>query len=362
MGLPATVTGPTNESTWTGAELLADLGRTPAPTIDAIFGHFDHTALETPAGDGVLADALATALPDGARLVFSMGCHSGLAVSDAVVGGGARRRRHPGCADRTRGRVRGGDGIRLRRPGQRRSAGAPDDPLRRRTRRLGLVGRRLAQCQAAVLRRARACTAPTTRRRCRARSCTACRCSRSAPSGRSDPTPPTETTTPVPGTLGLSSISYSEDFTFTARSGDTGRWYEADAGTGPQLPQITAGRPVQPRAETDVTAVATANSLLPAHGAVVSGLVTGDVVADFDAAFSRPTLDNAAGEPEPVNAVAAFPTRLAGVTTASDTQGPRRTRRHPTASTARADPRPVPVGHDRLARSGHPGPLRSDVG
>ncbi len=71
-----------------------------------------------------------------------------------------------------------------------------------------------------------------------------------------------------------------------------------------------------------MTAIATDNTLLPAHGAVVSGLVTGDVVADFDAAFSRPTLDNAAGEPEPVNAVAAFPTRLAGVTTASDERGP----------------------------------------
>ena len=45
------------------------------------------------------------------------------------------------------------------------------------------------------------------------------------------------------------------------------------------------------------------------------------MVAYFDAAFSRPTLDNAAGEPEPVNSVAAFPTRLAGVTTLSDQQG-----------------------------------------
>ena len=28
------------------------------------------------------------------------------------------------------------------------------------------------------------------------------------------------------------------------QSGDIGRWFEADAGTGPQLPQITASRPV----------------------------------------------------------------------------------------------------------------------
>ena len=91
-GAAAVVTGPINESTWTGDELLADLTGPPAPSIEAIFGHFDHTALETPGGDAVTAAALADTLPDGARLVFSMGCHSGLAVSDAVVGGGRGRR------------------------------------------------------------------------------------------------------------------------------------------------------------------------------------------------------------------------------------------------------------------------------
>ena len=88
-GAPVTITAPVNESTWTGAQLLADLTGPPAPLIEAIFGHFDHTALETPQGDSVPASELAATLPDGARLVFSMGCHSGLAVSDATVGGGA---------------------------------------------------------------------------------------------------------------------------------------------------------------------------------------------------------------------------------------------------------------------------------
>jgi VCBS repeat-containing protein len=133
------------------------------------------------------------------------------------------------------------------------------------------------------------------------------------------PTPPNTTTTEV--TPGLSSTHYDQNFTFTPRSGDIGNWFEASTGSGPQLPQITASRPVEPRAELDVTAAAPDNSLLPAHGAIVSGLLTGQVITDFDAAFSRPTLDNAAGEPEAVNSVAAFPTRQAGVTTISDTQG-----------------------------------------
>ncbi|MEO7369627.1 MAG: Ig-like domain-containing protein, partial [Ilumatobacteraceae bacterium] len=128
-------------------------------------------------------------------------------------------------------------------------------------------------------------------------------------------------TTTATGTSGLSSTSYNQNFTFTESSGAIGHYFSANPGTGPQLPQITASRPVEPRADFDVTAAAPDNSLLPAHGAIVSGLQTDRVVTPFDAAFSRPTLDNAAGEPEAVNSVAAFPTRLAGVTTASDTQG-----------------------------------------
>ena len=320
-GAPATVTAPTNESTWTGAELLADLAGPPAPTIDAIFGHFDHTALETPGGDGVLADELATALPDGARLVFSMGCHSGLAVSDAIVGGGA-------VADDIAAALTARGAVYLAATGygygdqisvglQERLmtlfAGELDgsvslgDALRNAKQRYfasqGLYGAYDEKALSSTILYGLPMFAVGSERPVR-------------------PTPPNATTTPIPGTLGLSSVAYSEDFTFTSRSADAGRWFEADAGLGVQLPQITAGRPVQPRAETDVTAAGPDGSLLPAHGAVVTGLITGDVVADFDAAFSRPTLDNAAGEPEPVNGVAAFPTRLAGVTTSSDDRGP----------------------------------------
>ncbi len=88
-GAPAVVAPVASGSAWTAAQLLADLAGPPAPSVAAVFAHADHTALETPQGDTMLADDLATALPDGARLVFSMGCHTGLAVSDAVVGSGA---------------------------------------------------------------------------------------------------------------------------------------------------------------------------------------------------------------------------------------------------------------------------------
>ena len=80
------VTGPTDESTWSGAELTGDLGGASAPGVAAVFAHADHTGFESADGGGLLASDFADAIPDGARLVFSMGCHSGLAVSDAVVG------------------------------------------------------------------------------------------------------------------------------------------------------------------------------------------------------------------------------------------------------------------------------------
>ena len=167
------------------------------------------------------------------------------------------------------------------------------------------------------------------------------------------PTPPNETTAPGAGTVGLSSTPYSQDFTFAPKSGDIGRWYEADTGTGPQLPQITASRPVSSRVpnSTSPRRPLTTRCCRPT-ARWSSGLRTGQVVADFDAAFSRPTLDNAAGEPEAVNSVAAFPTRLAGVTTVERHPRPRRTGRRRPTSEARADARSVPVHRTRTIPNG----------
>ena len=319
-GAPAVVSGPVNDSTWSGAELLGDLTGPPAPSVSGLFAHFDHTALQTPDGDALTAAQLAATLPTGARLVFSMGCHSGLAVSDITVGGGdsaddvaaaltargavylsttgygygdqvsvgLHERLMVLFAGELDGSVSVGDAVRNAK--QTYFAGQ------------GLYGAYDEKALSSTILYGLPMFAVGTERPVR-------------------PIPPNAAPAPVAGTSGLSSLAYDETFTFASRTGDIGRWYEADAGSGPQLPQITAGRPVQPRSEIDVTAAAPDNSLLPAHGAVVTDLRTGQTVTDFDAAFSRPTLDSAAGEPEAVNSVAAFPTRLAGVTMASNAQG-----------------------------------------
>ena len=120
-----------------------------------MFGHADHTQFRGRRRTSCRAAALAAALPAGARLVLSMGCHSGLAVSDATVGGGAAANDLAVGVDGARRGLRRHHRIRLRRSGQRRLAGTLDDAVRRATRRRGVVGRRVAQRQAAVLRQPR---------------------------------------------------------------------------------------------------------------------------------------------------------------------------------------------------------------
>ncbi len=194
---------------------------------------------------------LAAALPTG-RGSCSRWVATPASPSPTRSSAAARCRRRPARRDhRRRRRVRGHHRVRLRRPVQRRPPGAADDAVRRRTRRCRC--RSATRCATPSRRTspARACTAPTTRRRCRARSCTACRCSPSATSGRSGPCRRPSTSDPVAGAAGL---FVDHRTTRTSRSPPAptpqGNWFEADAGTGPQLPQITAGRPVQPRSRT----------------------------------------------------------------------------------------------------------------
>ena len=108
--------------------------------------------------------------------------------------------------------------------------------------------------------------------------------------------------------------------TFTLQSGTSGQigdYYTVDGPGGAALdPQVTAGRPVEPRLYLDVTAPTGARTL-PAHGVLVTDLSTGTTDTNFDAAFSRPTLDNSADEPETAAGDVAYPSRLATVTTST---------------------------------------------
>ena len=83
-----------------------------------------------------------------------------------------------------------------------------------------------------------------------------------------------------------------------------GTFYQVDGKT-----QVTHYRPIEPRTEFDVTQPSTR-----AHGAIITDLVSQDV-APFDAVYSRPVIDLAANEPEPVFGDVVFPTALQNVST-----------------------------------------------
>ena len=77
---------------WNAADLTGKLlpSGSPAPGVVSLNGHFDQTHLLTGDGHGVVASSVladpANAGKLARRLLFSMGCHSGLSVDDISVG------------------------------------------------------------------------------------------------------------------------------------------------------------------------------------------------------------------------------------------------------------------------------------
>jgi hypothetical protein len=306
---------------WSAANLLSGPGSLgeSGPTIAGIYMHADH-ATGVAADESTFAPSeLAAALPTGSKLVFSMGCHSGIAdpaIADtfpAMLNGvGATYLASTGFgygddsgvqlhdrlvnyfADQLNGSVTIGEAL-TRAKQQYFSSqglyGAYDDKVLETMTLYGLPMFRVG----------------------------------------TNPAPPVvpPDVEPDPGAGGVSRASFAFDTTdpgavdvgmqgaLVERTSTDGRWYEVEG----SLPLTLPGRPLQPRVDHDVTARA-GGELLPAHGALVTGLDEPDLpITGFDAAWSRASLDDAADEPELVAGDVAFPARLATVGTFSDPSG-----------------------------------------
>ncbi len=307
---------------WTGADVAADL-TTGNPGYAGLFGHFDEVSMLSEAGhtsgsaDSLDASAMAAALPVAARLVFSMGCHSGLSVADpehpgigpdfaqslasrgaALVGStgfgygdavtpGAGERLMALFAEGLDGRATVGEALMYAKQqyfATQGLYGPYDEKVLGETTFYGIP-----------LYRAGGTT--------------------------TNPNPDEIVTDPVPSTS-LHAADVSVDPTFAPRV-DTARgsYYTVERpGGGTFDPLVTANRPVQPRLDVDVTAADGAN-LRPAHGALVTDLSTGGQFSPFDPVFARPSVGSEADEPEVSWGDAAFPGRIAGVTSFSDPDG-----------------------------------------
>ena len=309
---------------WTTPDILGALTATN-PDVGAIMSHFDHLGgvsaigAADPAG-GFDSAQLAAAIPVGARLLFSMGCHSGLNVDDSEVAAGLgadvaqalvargavylattgfgygdqasvglHERLLTLFADQLTGRDTVGSAVVQAKQayfGSQGLYGIYDEKALATMVLYGLPNWHLGVAQA--------------------------------------PTPPPApiTPSPVPSST-LSTAPFSVTPSFIARTADTGSWYEVTkVGGGSFLPQVTPGRPIQPRLDTDITAANVGGtSLLPAHGALITSLVTGQVIDPFNPAVSAATLDSSADPGEAALADLGFPSRFVTVTTISDPTG-----------------------------------------
>ncbi|MFM7064856.1 MAG: C25 family cysteine peptidase, partial [Actinomycetes bacterium] len=316
-GPTASVGGPASPDAWSASDLLTGVA---GKKVAAVFGHAEHTRFEAANFSTFTSTELAAQFPTGSRLVFSMGCHSGLAVSNRTV---PLTSNNADLAEQMAGKGAAyvattgygfGDGVTVGLQerlmtlfsqgldGSRTLGDAMASAKQQYFATQGLYGaydeKSLSSMTVYGL--------PTY----------------SLGVGKPAPAaPPSKPTAAVVGNPSLRTQSFGTSSTFAPRAGSSGSWYEVVTAAGAQSPLAVAARPLQPRFDVDVTAAdPSTGSLLPAHGAVVTSLLS-DSFGPVDAAFNRPVLDRADGEAERPNQVKAFPVRLANVTTFSDRGG-----------------------------------------
>jgi uncharacterized repeat protein (TIGR01451 family) len=308
---------------WTLAQLIGlYLQADPPPDIASINAHYDHCRALPAAGNTAnddsdlfttqQLDAISPGLPG--RTIFSMGCHSGLNVSDVLITGPDERLLDWPQAYAEQGALYAGNtGYGY---GDTETVALSEQLMALFAQRLDgsmAVGQALTYAKQEyfgslgvygvydekVLVEATFYGLPMYRLQ-------------SAASPPSSPPSPELTEDPVTG-LQVAAIQAEPDF----QPVDTprGKFYQIDGKT-----QVTHYRPIQPRMEFEVTQPGTA-----AHGAIITDLESMDDVGPtdpetgkpmgFDAVFSRPVMDFGANEPEPVFGDVVFPTALQNIST-----------------------------------------------
>jgi hypothetical protein len=315
---------------WTLGQLISHfLEAVPVPDIASINAHYDHYRALPAAGNAAngdsdlfttqQVDAISPGLPG--RTIFSMGCHSGLNVSDILItvpdpGQAKRLLDWPQVYAQQGALYAGNTGYGY---GDTAAVALSEQLMALFAERLDgsmAVGQALTYAKQEyfgslgvygvydekVLVEATFYGLPMYRLQ-------------SAASPPSPPPSPELTQDLVTG-LQVATIHAQPDF----QPVDTprGKFYQIAGKT-----QVTHYRPIQPRIEFDVTQPGTS-----AHGAIITDLVSADEVP-FDAVFSRPVIDLGANEPEPVFGDVVFPTALQKISTfiAPTPEGPQERQR-----------------------------------
>ena len=322
---------PPNPATpWTQADLLAGLfpAGGPSPLVDSINAHYDHTALLPSAGNSGTNSQLETAADIASRssagqlaghVLFTMGCHAGLAVPDAYITG----------SDAASATLRGDWAQTLSAAGvsvyvANTGYGIGDTTSIAYSERLMALfsklldgsmttGQALAYAKQAYYGSLGAVGVYDTKilQQAAFYGLPFWRISTSATG-----TPPAPPTAPaLPGTLstdpttGLQALPLTETPTFNPVTTDRGKYWTATGPNGTEDPQVTQYQPIQPR--TTLSVVTTGQT---AHGALVTSLSSHDV-ANVNPVLDTPTADLSASSPEVRSGASAWPGRLATITT-----------------------------------------------
>ncbi len=319
---------PPNPTTpWTQADLLASLfpagGATPL--VDSINAHYDHTALLPSAGNTGTNSQLETAADIASRssagqlagrVLFTMGCHAGLAVPDAYITG----------TDAASATLRGDWSQTLSAAGvsvyvANTGYGIGDTSSVAYSERLMALfsklldgsltaGQALTYAKQAYYGSLGAVGVYDTKilQQAAFYGLPFWRISTTA-------TPPAPTAPALPGTLatdpatGLQALPVTENLTFTPMSDGRGTYWQATGPNGLEDPQVTHYQPIEPR--TTLSVVTTGQT---AHGALVTSLSSHDM-ANVNPVLDTPTADLSASSPEVRTDASAWPGHLATITT-----------------------------------------------
>ncbi len=314
---------------WDAGALDAALSGTatvPAPDVASVNAHFDHfRALpaeptlpnEPPPALYTTDDVLdATTRPAIERaLLFSMGCHGGLSVSDLTVGG-IRSTDWAQTFTGAGGVFAGNTGFGY---GDDAVVGATEDLMLRFARHLDgtrTVGEAMALAKQLYVAANRENLTPFDEKvvaQVVVYGLPQYRLGDGTPAEQTEVTPVPDVLGPLDGTVG----TLANAFELLPNPADVpnperGRYYAVAGDT-----QTTANQPVQPRAIVDVTATDRR-----ARGALITSLASHDVPL-ADPVYFTPAVDSGATAPEVSTTPTIFPTQLQGVSRYDDTSGPR---------------------------------------
>ncbi len=303
-----------------------------------LFGHFSHDSALTDAGfrgsgESISPAQLAGALrpastPPNARLVFSMGCHSGLSVTDgipgstdfaqSILGTGAIYVAMTSFGYGAQGTVGLNETLMTSFASGLDGGYVPIDPNAADTpanRRYVTVGEAFVAAKQRYFS-SQGLYGPYDEKSLEAATFYGLPMLRIGQSGSERTAPAPLNPTPV-GAAAYSAVDRSEPFAPAAVTVANGTYHVVPG----FAPQVTANRPVQPRYEVDVTAQDVGGALLYAKGVLVTGLETGQTLLNVDPVVTRPVLDDSTRESEIAAGDIAYPSVPASITTYSDQLG-----------------------------------------